>query len=937
MESVLANPVKPSRKKGKDAWRPSSKKGEEPGFLLLPSEDMARTPQGPAGGRLGNISTILLSKQPPSPGSSRGGHTGRARCAVEQGQQICPQPQPPGGAARQTETLIGSALCPHPNLIWNCNPPVSREEAGGRDWIWGSVPCAVALIVSEFSGELMVLQCGTSPFSTQSPCLCVKKVPASPPPSAVIVSFLNCESIKPLYKSPSLSGYGVGCAGLWAAAKESDPRALSGCLFCAARVDDCLFRPHGGSVGMEMIEEEGTSQEREDIILKYEQGHRAGLPADMEPEPVEIHNHTDRFGIVQGIALPVPMGKGERHGDSGGCGPRGMREKLGRALFWASHGEAKMAAELAAKEPGSGAGKGSGARLSPELDGTEPVLSGGRLPDWTAPSPVQVLSSAWLPYSETELPPVSSREAKQMRQELRRKIKWMEMLGQWEKYKNSEKGSPLARVTRVFCPQLARRVYKGIPMNIRGQAWSVLLNIDDIKAKNPGKYQLMKEKGKRSCQQVCQIDLDVSRTLRRHIQFRERYGIMQRELFHVLLAYAEYNPEVGYCRDLSQVAALFLLYLSEEDAFWALVQLLASERHSLQEGSDFMMGWGLLRIPQPTGGTLQRLQDHQEHVAPLSQPKTMWRHLDKEGLGAQGSSLGWLLRMLNDEISLGLTLRLWDVFLLDGEQVLMPITSTIFNIQRKRLLRSRSGLWARFRDLFSQSWQSDEKILKNLWASRQKTPRRHEALPSPVLPGGCSPGKRVCGRKRPARLSPGEQSQEPPAMPRRRPHPTWHTPLPLESADYMRVLGVRPQAHGARPGKACMGSLETPTTSVFLSAKPEEGSSTPRPMLASAGRNTPGKGDSQHPPGPATRFQRPIWSASPPWAPHPFAPCPGGTQGVPSPALAQEGPRPSWRYVKWNSMPQLPTDLDVGGPWFPYYDFQKSCFLKVIPGTMGQA
>uniref|UniRef100_A0A2K5DVC7 Rab-GAP TBC domain-containing protein n=1 Tax=Aotus nancymaae TaxID=37293 RepID=A0A2K5DVC7_AOTNA len=60
----------------------------------------------------------------------------------------------------------------------------------------------------------------------------------------------------------------------------------------------------------------------------------------------------------------------------------------------------------------------------------------------------------------------------------------------------------------------------------------------------------------------------------------------------------------------------------------------------------------------------------------------MW-HLDKEGLGAQASSLGWLLRMLNDEISLGLALRLWDVYLLEGEQVLMPITSTIFKVQRR--------------------------------------------------------------------------------------------------------------------------------------------------------------------------------------------------------------------------------------------------------------
>uniref|UniRef100_A0A2K5HZR0 Rab-GAP TBC domain-containing protein n=1 Tax=Colobus angolensis palliatus TaxID=336983 RepID=A0A2K5HZR0_COLAP len=60
----------------------------------------------------------------------------------------------------------------------------------------------------------------------------------------------------------------------------------------------------------------------------------------------------------------------------------------------------------------------------------------------------------------------------------------------------------------------------------------------------------------------------------------------------------------------------------------------------------------------------------------------MW-HLDKEGLCAQSSSLGWLLHMLNDGISLGLTLHLWDVYLLEGEQVLMPITSIAFKVQRR--------------------------------------------------------------------------------------------------------------------------------------------------------------------------------------------------------------------------------------------------------------
>uniref|UniRef100_A0A5F8A7R1 Rab-GAP TBC domain-containing protein n=1 Tax=Macaca mulatta TaxID=9544 RepID=A0A5F8A7R1_MACMU len=111
---------------------------------------------------------------------------------------------------------------------------------------------------------------------------------------------------------------------------------------------------------------------------------------------------------------------------------------------------------------------------------------------------------------------------------MERKSKWMEMLRQWETYKNSKK--------------LIDRVYKGIPMNIRGQVWSVLLNIQEVKSKNPRTYKVMKEKGKRSSEHIHQIDLDVRGTLRTHIFLRDRYGTKQRELFYILLAYSEYNP-----------------------------------------------------------------------------------------------------------------------------------------------------------------------------------------------------------------------------------------------------------------------------------------------------------------------------------------------------------------------------------------------------------
>ena len=55
---------------------------------------------------------------------------------------------------------------------------------------------------------------------------------------------------------------------------------------------------------------------------------------------------------------------------------------------------------------------------------------------------------------------------------------------------------------------------------------------------------------------VRQIDLDVNRTYRNHVMFRERYGVKQQSLFHVLAAYSMYNTEVGYCQGMSQIGGL---------------------------------------------------------------------------------------------------------------------------------------------------------------------------------------------------------------------------------------------------------------------------------------------------------------------------------------------------------------------------------------------
>lgn len=41
------------------------------------------------------------------------------------------------------------------------------------------------------------------------------------------------------------------------------------------------------------------------------------------------------------------------------------------------------------------------------------------------------------------------------------------------------------------------------------------------------------------------------------------------------------SQEVSYCQGMSQIAALLLMFLNEEDAFWALSQLLTDHKHAM--------------------------------------------------------------------------------------------------------------------------------------------------------------------------------------------------------------------------------------------------------------------------------------------------------------------------------------------------------------------
>ncbi|NXI76957.1 US6NL protein, partial [Rhipidura dahli] len=304
-------------------------------------------------------------------------------------------------------------------------------------------------------------------------------------------------------------------------------------------------------------------------------------------------------------------------------------------------------------------------------------------------------------------PPSSTAHQKQ--QEIERVDKWLKMLKKWGKYRNSDKvrrkrksvrleGTQLTLLT-FSSLQMCRRVYKGIPL------------------------QQMKEQAKCFSSEIKQIDLDVNRTFRNHIMFRDRYGVKQQALFHVLSAYSVYNTEVSYCQGMSQIAAILLMYLNEEDAFWALAQLLTNQRHA-------MHGFFIPGFPK-----LQRFQAHHEQILNKMFPK-LKKHMDKEQMTTGIYTTKWFLQCFIDRTPFTLTLRLWDIYILEGERVLTAMAYTILKLHKKRLLKmTLEDLREFLQEKIAASLQyEDDAVIEQLQVSMTELRKMKFDLPPPAKP-----------------------------------------------------------------------------------------------------------------------------------------------------------------------------------------------------------
>ncbi|XP_013888377.1 uncharacterized protein si:ch211-266k8.4 isoform X2 [Austrofundulus limnaeus] len=265
--------------------------------------------------------------------------------------------------------------------------------------------------------------------------------------------------------------------------------------------------------------------------------------------------------------------------------------------------------------------------------------------------------------------------------------------------------------------QIERFIRLGIPPSLRGSVWKCLLNIDALRENSDFTYQRclsevrgplvdlgvseygilaaistlsdtqndlglkQSSSGSESCCSVDEIGLFRQIVLDLQRSFPTHRSLMgdspeaiegQAKLFRVLIAYAKYNPHVGYSQGMSYIAAVLLMQLGEEEAFWALTALLDKTKY-LSELFD---------------RSLTKVQ-HQvkvfDHFLRHRKPRFS-KHLDSAGVLSVHFVTPWFLTLFTSLPCWDSVLAAWDLIMLQGLPAVYRSALTIMELLEPRLM-----------------------------------------------------------------------------------------------------------------------------------------------------------------------------------------------------------------------------------------------------------
>ncbi|KAG7090133.1 hypothetical protein E1B28_011741 [Marasmius oreades] len=245
-----------------------------------------------------------------------------------------------------------------------------------------------------------------------------------------------------------------------------------------------------------------------------------------------------------------------------------------------------------------------------------------------------------------------------------------------------------------------RLVRRGIPMVHRSKVW--LECSGALEMREPGLFKDLLAEAEKDRQDqakgasvLVEIEKDVGRTMPLNVFFGGD-GAGVDKLRRVLAAYSKRNPTVGYCQGMNLVTStLLLVHADEEEAFWVLAAIV---ERLLPE--DFFSP-SLL----PSRACPMVLLDYVQEYTPK-----LYSHLIDLGVDLPAICFSWFLSLFTDCLPVETLFRVWDVFLVDGLDVLFRIALGILRSNEQELLRCQSipAVYVALENLPTRMWEADK-------------------------------------------------------------------------------------------------------------------------------------------------------------------------------------------------------------------------------------
>lgn len=228
----------------------------------------------------------------------------------------------------------------------------------------------------------------------------------------------------------------------------------------------------------------------------------------------------------------------------------------------------------------------------------------------------------------------------------------------------------------VRSPDLKALMRGGVPHIHRSKVWSwcVSFHVKKMRDCQPKDYYhnllcMANDKPNPACKQ---IELDLLRTLpnNKHYSSPDSDGIQK--LRNVLLAFSWRNPDIGYCQGLNRLAAIALLYLDQEDAFWCLVAIV-----EVFMPHDYYTK------------TLLGSQVDQRVFKDLMYEKLPRLHAHFEHYKVDFSliTFNWFLVVFVDSVVSDILFKIWDSFLYEGPKIIFRFALALFKYKEEEFLK----------------------------------------------------------------------------------------------------------------------------------------------------------------------------------------------------------------------------------------------------------